>query len=218
MEVWACLTRARDRLDGAAAAEEIVGNENLGGQAHELLPVSGREKASERAARRVHTLEVNDGIGEVLIVGVGDPPVNLSVGLAENARERLRGHPFDRGVRQERSHRRQVGEHAPDIGRREKDRGTHIGWLLVAVRDERSHEAKGFLVRLERSNRYRLTADGRRLAVFFAKTYARVVTPSLAELDPALLAEIAARSPLARSWRSFEQALDDRLRDAALAA
>jgi hypothetical protein len=69
-----------------------------------------------------------------------------------------------------------------------------------------------------RSNRYRLTADGRRLAVFFAKTYARLVTPSLAELDPALPAEIAARSALARSWRSFEQALTARIGDAALAA
>jgi len=44
----------------------------------------------------------------------------------------------------------------------------------------------GFLVRLERSNRYRLTAKGRQLAVFFAQTYARVVIPALAELDPAL--------------------------------
>jgi len=61
-------------------------------------------------------------------------------------------------------------------------------------------------------------AEGRRLAVFFAKTYARVVTPSLAELDPVLPAEIAARSPLARSWRSFEHALDLRVRDAALTA
>ncbi len=84
--------------------------------------------------------------------------------------------------------------------------------------DLRRLRRKGFLVRIERSNRYRLTTDGRRLAVFFAKTYARVVTPSLAELDPVLPAEIVARSPLARSWRSFEHALDDRLRDAALAA
>lgn len=75
----------------------------------------------------------------------------------------------------------------------------------------------GFLVRIERSNRYRLTAEGRRLAVFFAKTYARVVTPSLAELDPALPTTIAARSPLARSWRAFERALDTRITDAALA-
>lgn len=84
--------------------------------------------------------------------------------------------------------------------------------------DLRRLRQNGFLVRIERSNRYRLTAEGRRLAVFFAKTYSRVLTPSLAELDPALPAEIAARSPLARSWRSFEHALDARINDAALAA
>ena len=84
--------------------------------------------------------------------------------------------------------------------------------------DLRRLRRNGFLVRIDRTNRYRLTAEGRRLAVFFAKTYARVVTPSLAELDPALPAEIAARSPLARSWRSFERALDARISDAALAA
>src|SRR5207253_8429652 len=83
--------------------------------------------------------------------------------------------------------------------------------------DLRRLRRNGFLVRIERSNRYRLTADGRRLAVFFAKTYARVVTPSLAELDPALPDPIAARTPLARSWRAFEQALETRIADAALA-
>jgi len=72
--------------------------------------------------------------------------------------------------------------------------------------------------RLPRSHRYQLTADGRRLAVFFAKTYARIVTPSLAELDPALPDEIADRAPLARSWRAYERALDQRIADAALAA
>jgi hypothetical protein len=54
-----------------------------------------------------------------------------------------------------------------------------------------------------------------RLAVFFAKTYARIITPSLAELDPALPDDFAGRSRLARSWRSFEHALDARIRDAA---
>src|SRR5439155_17471132 len=52
--------------------------------------------------------------------------------------------------------------------------------------DLRRLRRNGFLTRIERSNRYRLTDEGRRLAVFFAKTYARVVTPSLAELDPTL--------------------------------
>jgi hypothetical protein len=75
---------------GAAAAKKIVRNENLSGQAEELLSVSDREKAAEGAARGVHSFEVEDGRGEVLIVGVGDPPVNLSIGLRrtpENASE-----------------------------------------------------------------------------------------------------------------------------------
>ena len=84
--------------------------------------------------------------------------------------------------------------------------------------DLRRLRRNGFVTRIDRSNRYRLTHEGRRLAVFFAKTYARLVTPSLAELDPALPAAIATRSPLARSWRAFEQALDTRIADAALTA
>lgn len=76
----------------------------------------------------------------------------------------------------------------------------------------------GFLVRIAGSHRYEVTAEGRRLAVFFAKTYARILTPSLAELDPALPDEIAARAPLARAWRAYERALDARIADAALAA
>ena len=84
--------------------------------------------------------------------------------------------------------------------------------------DLRRLRANGLLVRIEGTRRYQLTADGRRLAVFFAKTYARIVTPSLAELDPALPDEIAERTPLARSWRAFERALNDRIADAALAA
>ena len=84
--------------------------------------------------------------------------------------------------------------------------------------DLRRLRRNGFLVRLAGSHRYQLTPEGRRLAVFFAKTYARIVTPSLAELDPILPTEIAQRSPLARSWRAYERALDARISDAALAA
>jgi hypothetical protein len=82
--------------------------------------------------------------------------------------------------------------------------------------DLRRLRRNGFLLRLERSNRYCLTAEGRRLAVFFAKTYARIVTPSLAELDPALPETITERTPLARAWRAYERALDNRIADAAL--
>ena len=42
--------------------------------------------------------------------------------------------------------------------------------------------------------------------------------PALAELDPKLPDEISARSPLARGWRTFERALDERIKEAAIAA
>ena len=84
--------------------------------------------------------------------------------------------------------------------------------------DLRRLRRNGFLVRIEGSNRYTVTAQGRRLAVFFAKTYARIINPTLAELDPQLPADIAARSPLACSWRAFDRALMLRIADAALTA
>lgn len=84
--------------------------------------------------------------------------------------------------------------------------------------DLRRLRLNDFLRRVPGTQRYELTAHGRRLAVFFAKTYARVVTPSLAELDPALPEQIASATPLARHWRGFERALDARIADAALAA
>jgi hypothetical protein len=84
--------------------------------------------------------------------------------------------------------------------------------------DLRRLRRKGLVRRIPRSQRYELTSDGRRLAVFFTKTYTRIVNPSLAELDPKLPADIAARSPLARGWRTFENALDERIEEAAIAA
>jgi hypothetical protein len=84
--------------------------------------------------------------------------------------------------------------------------------------DLRRLRQNGFITRTPGSQRYQLTPEGRRLAVFFAKTYSRVLTPSLAELDPSLPPEIAERSPLARTWRAFEHALQARIADAALAA
>lgn len=84
--------------------------------------------------------------------------------------------------------------------------------------DLRRLRLNGFLRRMPGTQRYQLTADGRRLAVFFAKTYARIVTPSLAELDPTLPEHVASTTPLAQHWRGFERALDACIADAALAA
>ena len=84
--------------------------------------------------------------------------------------------------------------------------------------DLRRLRRKGYIQRIPRSQRYQLTNEGRRLAVFFTKTYTRIVNPALAELDPTLPTEIAPRTPLATAWRAFERALDDNIKHAAIAA
>jgi hypothetical protein len=84
--------------------------------------------------------------------------------------------------------------------------------------DLRRLRRKGVIERRPGSQRYTLTPDGRRLAVFFTKTYTRIVCPSLAELDPHLPDAIARQTPLGRPWRDFEHALDQRIADAAITA
>ena len=84
--------------------------------------------------------------------------------------------------------------------------------------DLRRLKRKGFIQRIPHTHRYQLTGEGRRLAVFFTKTYTRIVNPSLAELDPQLPAEIGKRTPLAHAWRAFERALDDTIKQAAITA
>jgi hypothetical protein len=84
--------------------------------------------------------------------------------------------------------------------------------------DLRRLRRKGFIQRIPHSQRYQLTSEGRRLAVFLTKTYTRIVNPALAELDPALPTEIARLAPLATAWRAFERALEDKIKDAAIAA
>jgi hypothetical protein len=82
--------------------------------------------------------------------------------------------------------------------------------------DLRRLRRKGLIRRIPRSQRYELTSAGRRHAVFFTKTYTRIVNPSLAELDPTLPDPIAHRTPLGRPWREFEQALAQRIADTAV--
>jgi hypothetical protein len=87
-----------------------------------------------------------------------------------------------------------------------------------ATYDLRRLRRKGMIRRIPHSQRYQLTADGRRLAVFFTKTYSRIVCPSLAELDPQLPDQVARQTPLGRPWRDFERALNARIADAAITA
>ncbi len=84
--------------------------------------------------------------------------------------------------------------------------------------DLRRLRRKGFIQRVPRTQRYELTAEGRRLAVFLTKTYTRIVNPSLAELDPTLPTDTADRAPLAKAWRAFERAIQDRINEAAITA
>lgn len=69
--------------------------------------------------------------------------------------------------------------------------------------DLRRLRRNGFISRTSASYSYVLTPEGRRLAMFFTKLHARVVTPSLAVLDPELPAAVVEKSPLGRAWRSF---------------
>jgi hypothetical protein len=84
--------------------------------------------------------------------------------------------------------------------------------------DLRRLRRKGLIRRVPKSQRYELTDYGRTIAVFFTKTYVRIVNPSLAELDPTLPDEIADRHPLARHYRAFERALDQRIANATITA
>jgi hypothetical protein len=83
--------------------------------------------------------------------------------------------------------------------------------------DLRRLRGKGLIQRVPRSHRYQVTEQGRRIAVFFTKTYTRILTPALAELDPRLPDNIATRSELARAWRAYERALDTTIKQAAIA-
>jgi len=84
--------------------------------------------------------------------------------------------------------------------------------------DLRRLRRKGFIQRIPRTHRYQLTSEGRRLAVFLTKTYTRIVNPALAQLDPQLPADIAARSPLAVAYRAFDRAIEEMIKQAAIAA
>jgi hypothetical protein len=87
-----------------------------------------------------------------------------------------------------------------------------------ATYDLRRLRRKGLIRRVPRSHRYELTDHGRMIAVFFTKTHTRIVNPSLAELDPRLPDAIARTTALGAPWRQFEHALDDRIKQAAIAA
>lgn len=79
--------------------------------------------------------------------------------------------------------------------------------------DLRRLSRKGFIQRLPGTHHYILTPQGRRLAFFFAKSYARILQPGLTHLDPSLPLP---KSPLAQAWQRFDNALTSFIHQARL--
>jgi hypothetical protein len=82
--------------------------------------------------------------------------------------------------------------------------------------DLRRLRLKGLIQRLPGKNRYVLTPLGRRVALFFTKSYSRILRPGLARIDPGLPADTT--DPLASAWRQLDAALDHHIQEAKLAA
>jgi hypothetical protein len=86
------------------------------------------------------------------------------------------------------------------------------GRMTYDLRRLRLH---GIIERIPRSHRYRLTPGGLRVALFFSRTYARLLRPKLAEIMP------QARPATARIRSAFDRlqsAIDECCRDQRLAA
>jgi hypothetical protein len=78
-----------------------------------------------------------------------------------------------------------------------------------ATYDLRRFRRKGLIERIAGTRKYRLTRDGRRVAVLFTKAHGRVLAPGLTALDLALPEEVARNRPLAMAWRRLDRALEE---------
>ena len=87
-----------------------------------------------------------------------------------------------------------------------------------ATYDLRRLRRKGLITKIVGTQRYQLASLGRRVAVLFTKAYGRVLAPGLSALDLHLPEDVAARSQLSTSWRSFESNLDGFIRTKLVAA
>ena len=88
--------------------------------------------------------------------------------------------------------------------------GTPYGPRQMAY-DLRRLMRKGLLERISRTFRYRLTEQGRRLILFCAKLYQRVLGRGLARLDPRQLP-----NPLRSAWQAYERQLERLIGDTRL--
>jgi hypothetical protein len=87
-----------------------------------------------------------------------------------------------------------------------------------ATYDLRRLKRKGLITKIAGTQRYQLTALGRRVAVLFTKAYGRVLAPGLSALDPRLPEDVTARSDLTTAWHGFEKALDNFMQAELIAA
>jgi len=84
--------------------------------------------------------------------------------------------------------------------------------------DLRRLRRKGFIERVAGTHTYRVTPSGRRIACFLTKLTARVVVPTLTELDHAASPHPPTPSPLVQAWQTYERRLDALLHVAQVAA
>jgi hypothetical protein len=81
--------------------------------------------------------------------------------------------------------------------------------------DLRRLRLHGLIQRIANTHRYQLTAQGLKVAMFFSRTYARLLRPGLAEItDPFA----SASSPLRTAFDRLQSAIDQRCEDLKLAA
>jgi hypothetical protein len=81
--------------------------------------------------------------------------------------------------------------------------------------DLRRLRLHGLITRIPNTNRYQLTAQGLKVAMFFSRTYARLLRPGLAEISDHFS---PASSPLRTAFHRLQSAIDQRCEDLKLAA
>jgi hypothetical protein len=81
--------------------------------------------------------------------------------------------------------------------------------------DLRRLRLHGLIQRIAKTNRYQLTAQGLKVAMFFSRTYARLLRPGLAEI---IAPDAPARSPLRTAFDRLQSAIDQRCEKLKLAA
>ena len=87
--------------------------------------------------------------------------------------------------------------------------------IALRIPGQWSHPRE-LIQRLPAKHRYVLTPVGCRVALFFSKTYARILRPGLARLDPDLAPNPA--DLLADAWRRLDVAVDRLIQEANIAA